>query len=148
MTKQFIAIQFTPKPHVMALDCALAWLVAPRPPTLSKRMGLGGCGGVHPTGSSPKIFLDFLFSWFIIGFMFQIESGVEIPPQSQPLRKTKYPFNRLNVGDSFVFPVSTDEDREAIQNRLQSAAANWGRSRGMRFVTRRVTQGIRVWRVK
>ena len=59
-----------------------------------------------------------------MGFMFQIESGVEIPPQSQPLRKMKYPFNRLNVGDSFVFPVGADEDREAIQNRLQSAAAN------------------------
>ena len=103
---------------------------------------------MHPTCFTPKNFLGFFIRWFIVGFMFQIESGVEIPPQSQPLRKTKYPFNRLNVGDSFVFPVATDEDREAIQNRLQSAAANWGRSRGMRFVTRRVTQGIRVWRVK
>ena len=104
--------------------------------------------GVHPTCVPPKNFLGFFIRWFIVGFMFQIESGVEIPPQSQPLRKTKYPFNRLNVGDSFVFPVATDEDREAVQNRLQSAAANWGRSRGMRFVTRRMTQGIRVWRVK
>ena len=103
---------------------------------------------MHPTAIPPKNFLGFFIRWFIVGFMFQIESGVEIPPQSQPLRKMKYPFNRLNVGDSFVFPVATDEDREAIQNRLQSAAANWGRSRGMRFVTRRVTQGIRVWRVK
>jgi hypothetical protein len=126
----------------------LVWHGACLPPTLPRAMGLGGCGGVHPTSFPPKKFLGFFNWWFIIGFMFQIESGVEIPPQSQPLRKTKYPFNRLNVGDSFVFPVSTDEDREAVQNRLQSAAANWGRSRGMRFVTRRVTQGIRVWRVK
>jgi hypothetical protein len=83
-----------------------------------------------------------------MGFMFQIESGVEIPPQAQPLRKMKYPFNQLNVGDSFVFPVGPDEDREAVQNRLQSAAANWGRSREMRFVTRRIGSGIRVWRIR
>ena len=120
--------------------------VTPLP--LPRRMAKGGPWGVHPTALTPKNFLGFFIRWFIVGFMFQIESGVEIPPQAQPLRKTKYPFNRLNVGDSFVFPVATDEDREAVQNRLQSAAANWGRSRGMRFVTRRVTQGIRVWRVK
>ena len=130
------------------LDCALAWHRQRPPHPLPRAMGLGGCEGVHPTCVPPKKFLGFFIRWFIVGFMFQIESGVEIPPQSQPWRKTKYPFNRLNVGDSFVFPVATDEDREAVQNRLQSAAANWGRSRGMRFVTRRVTQGIRVWRVK
>ena len=111
-------------------------------------MAKGGPRGVHPTLFPPKKFLGFFNWWFIVGFMFQIESGVEIPQQDKPVRKTKYPFNRLNVGDSFVFPVGIDDDREAIQNRLQSAAANWGRSRGMRFVTRRVTQGIRVWRVK
>ena len=101
-----------------------------------------------PTPFPPKNFLGFFIMWFIVGFMFEIESGVEIPPQSTPLRKMKYPFNRLNVGDSFVYPVTSPDDVEAVQNRLQSAAANWGRSRGMRFVTRRVTQGIRVWRVK
>ena len=101
-----------------------------------------------PTPFPPKKFLGFFIMWFIVGFMFEIESGVEIPPQSAPLRKMKYPFNRLNVGDSFVYPVTSPDDVEAVQNRLQSAAANWGRSRGMRFVTRRVTQGIRVWRVK
>ena len=103
---------------------------------------------MHPTVLPPKKNLGFFIRWFSMGFMFQIESGVEIPPQAQPLRKMKYPFNQLNVGDSFVFPVGPDEDREAVQNRLQSAAANWGRSRGMRFVTRRVPQGIRVWRIK
>ena len=87
-------------------------------------MGLGGCEGVPPTPFPPKKFLGFFILWFIVGFMFEIETGVEIPPQAKPLRKTKYPFNRLNVGQSFVFPVEGG-DVEVVQNRLQSAAANW-----------------------
>ena len=103
---------------------------------------------MHPTALPPKKNLGFLINWFRVGFMIKIESGVEIPQPEAPLRKMKYPFNCLSAGDSFVFPVEEGEDRDVVQNRLRSAAANWGRDHGVKFVTRRVQNGIRVWRVK
>jgi hypothetical protein len=85
--------------------------------------------------------------WFIIVVMFEIETGVEIAPKNTPERKTKYPFASMQKGDSFVCHLDGEEWR-VVENRVRSAAANWGSRRGVKFVTRKVPQGIRVWRVK
>jgi hypothetical protein len=72
---------------------------------------------------------------------FQIEKGVPVPEATD--RKTKYPFAKMAVGDSFSFPVS---DRHKITN----AACAWARYTGNGAKFRTLTSGdvSRVWRVK
>ena len=64
-----------------------------------------------------------------------------------PLRATKYPFNKLNIGDSFFAPfdeVFTPDKRY----RVAAAAYAAGKVQGKMFVTRTVDNGVRVWRVE
>ena len=54
--------------------------------------------------------------------------------------REKYPFLKMEIGDSFVF----SGNRKVI-----GAAASWYGSRyKMKFTTRSVDGGVRVWRVK
>lgn len=63
----------------------------------------------------------------------QIDKSVPMPDVS-PTRK--YPFPNMLVGDSFF-----SEDK-----RVSSAAHNWGKVNGVKFVTRAENGGIRIWR--
>lgn len=57
----------------------------------------------------------------------------DIPPP-----RNIYPFSDMQPGDSFV------TDRPAVR-----AAANvWAKRKGMKFITRTVEDGVRVWRVE
>jgi hypothetical protein len=56
-------------------------------------------------------------------------------------RVSKYPFASLGVGDSF-------EIRGAdLVHSLRCAASQYARRHGVRFATRAVPGGVRVWRV-
>jgi len=75
---------------------------------------------------------------------FTVESNVPLPPPSGNDRKggtgrpaTKYPFGEMKVGDSFV-TIEGDKAR--------TAAAQYGKTNGMRFITRKERGGIRIWR--
>lgn len=56
---------------------------------------------------------------------------------------TKYPFYRMRVGESFF---AATEDIATVP-RVRSAACMYGRMNGMKFRTRTVDGGIRVWRI-
>ena len=67
----------------------------------------------------------------------QIEKGVPVPKARTPM---KYPFEKMEVGDSFFVPKS--------QGNVSSAAVYWQkRHKGRRFVTRAENGGARCWRV-
>lgn len=70
---------------------------------------------------------------------YRVEDGAPPPPPPRACTR-RYPFAGMEVGQSFPAPLG---DRE----RIQSAASHMRRTRGMRFVVRRVDDfTIRIWR--
>ena len=71
-----------------------------------------------------------------------VEKGVPLPPEKRG-RPTRYPWDEMNVGDSFLY-----SKRHAMSRHASSAASSAGRSRGWTFTTRKVPEGVRIWRIK
>ena len=67
-----------------------------------------------------------------------IENNVPVPSDISGTRK--YPFNKMQVGDSFALPV-------AHYKRLQRAAHAYGDYHGLKFSVRNQGETVRVWRV-
>lgn len=65
---------------------------------------------------------------------FAIEKNIPFPE--------KYPFRVMEVGDSFLVP-----DKFEVY-RLRSIMGHHHRNSGLRFTTRTVAEGIRVWRTQ
>lgn len=70
---------------------------------------------------------------------FRIESNVPAPAV---LPKSKYPFSRMEVGDSFFIP----DDK--IRDRVYAAANSYGKARGQKYIVRKYGDGYRCWRKK
>lgn len=81
-----------------------------------------------------------------------IERNVFIPPPGQG--RPKYPWNSMDVvkgnpprGDSFLVECSY-EDMERTMNSLTSSAHKNSYRTGKQFALRRMTDGVRVWRIR
>ena len=72
--------------------------------------------------------------------MFQIEKNVPIPPRRE--YKTKYPWDEMDVGDSFYVPNTKSGSIACGVYRASK------RFEGKKFISRSEAGGIRVWRVK
>lgn len=76
-----------------------------------------------------------------------IEFGVPIPPRRKPGSRKyvspKYPWNTLEVGDSFEIIHDGSNDRHYNITRSVRAA---GKRLGVTFVTRYTERGTRIWR--
>ena len=72
----------------------------------------------------------------------QVERGIEMP---NPRVVFSYPYEDMDVGDSFVVPVLMK--RKTLQNVLN---ANYRASKrlGWKFIARTEGEQIRVWRVQ
>lgn len=68
--------------------------------------------------------------------MYEIEKSIPFPHEAK-----KYPFDEMDVGDSFFVP---NKKSGAISGSKQIAQ----RRTGFKFVCRNVDGGVRVWRVK
>ena len=75
--------------------------------------------------------------------LFAVEKGVPLPARKNGDRATKYPFMRMEVGDSFLIPCQGEECRKA-----QMRVSGRKPTKGKKFTTRMVEGGIRVWRVE
>lgn len=72
--------------------------------------------------------------------MIEIEKGITMP-ERQNKRKVIYPFDNMNVGDSFfVGNASHAKMTAAIQYRQRKAPSR-------KYAARMVDGGVRVWRV-
>jgi hypothetical protein len=69
---------------------------------------------------------------------FVIEKGVPLPGRG---RSPIYPFEQMEVGDSFAVP----EDKRHV---VGPAAAWFGKRHGRKYSVRKTTGGFRVWRVE
>lgn len=70
--------------------------------------------------------------------MFEIEKFVPIPVGYA--KKKKYPFAEMEIGDSILFCGSD-------MKKARSYSHAFGVRHGMKFVTRLVDGGMRIWRV-
>ena len=73
--------------------------------------------------------------------MQEIRIGVQMPEKSSP-RSTKYPFNRMAVGDSVCFNAYVDHAK------IRRAAHCYGQYKGWKFTTRIVDHELVIWRTK
>lgn len=77
----------------------------------------------------------------------QIESGIPIPPRAGGTgRPSKYPFDQLKPGDSFLVPHH-DGNPVVTVRRMAAAVKGAAKRTGWKFTTRRLSEGLRVWRV-
>jgi hypothetical protein len=78
--------------------------------------------------------------------MYKICSDIKIPERLNDRRTVcKYPWDKMNVGDSFYIEGYTT----AKQTQLQSNGSDWARRNNhlVKFATRKEGDGIRVFRV-
>ena len=85
-------------------------------------------------------------------YKIEIESGVEVPRINHARKKTPFPIDKLDVGQSFFIPETSGYgDLKKIRRRLSSLMANRSKTEGKRFKARKVIEneklGIRVWRL-
>jgi hypothetical protein len=73
---------------------------------------------------------------------YRVEKGIPLPPRkTSGSYRSKYPFTRMAIGDSFVV---ADSATAKIRT-----AASWAAIRhGMKFSCRKTDDGIRVWRTR
>lgn len=72
---------------------------------------------------------------------FKIEKGVPIITGRRANTGGKYPFEKLEIGDSFLVPNKTT-------NTFGSFLSYWSRRLKRKFISRKVEGGVRVWRIK
>lgn len=75
--------------------------------------------------------------------MYEIEDGIEVPVIS----RAKYPWREMAVGQSFFVKNRSGDGRRTHQHMCSVAWAAKKRL-GMKFSTRRVEGGVRVWRLE
>lgn len=71
---------------------------------------------------------------------FKIEKDVPV------VRASKYPFPKMDVGDSFLVPNTTTYARDG--KTAIAAASRFGLKHGWKFVCRTVDGGVRIWRAE
>ena len=75
---------------------------------------------------------------------YSVDKDVPVPAQTQGL---KYPWDKMNAGDSVLIPWEEERSNRYLQANVYAAAKQWlGRHRpDMACTTRSETDGLRVW---
>ena len=76
----------------------------------------------------------------------EIENDIEIPLRNI----TKYPFARMEVGNSVLIERTNEENLRFLARNLRSVLSHYCRKDNKKFTTRarQKENGIRIWRVK
>ncbi len=72
--------------------------------------------------------------------MFKIEKDIPVAPIERDT--SLYPWRNMEVGDSIII------ERPEHQFTARSAASAYGKKHKMKFVSRKLPEGMRIWRVK
>ena len=73
---------------------------------------------------------------------YEVVSGIPVPTPHKPTTPSPYPFDALNVGDSFFVPGATHRTIANHLNRYRS------KNRNKTLVSRIIDGGLRIWRTK
>ena len=84
--------------------------------------------------------------------MIHIEKDVP-PPERKTGRPPKYPFMKMEVGDSFTLPLAgtlTNKGSDTVTQRLRSATENHTKKYGRKFMLRTLKDEgvVRCWRIE
>jgi hypothetical protein len=80
---------------------------------------------------------------------YRISKNIPIPERRGPGERThskrlKYPFDRLDIGESFMVPASDPAEKNRVRGRLTGTSI---RFKDREFAIRNVNKGVRVWRI-
>jgi hypothetical protein len=73
--------------------------------------------------------------------MIEIESSVPLPAL-----QSKYPFDKMEVGDSFFIPCGFLEVQKCL-TKARNESQKFKQGKEVRFYSAIVDQGVRVWRI-
>jgi hypothetical protein len=76
--------------------------------------------------------------------MYKVES-VELPQAKG--RQTKYPFKTLEVGESFLI-IASPAEMTKTQRKMSALSVVSGKRYGKKFITRRMEDGVRIFRIE
>lgn len=90
--------------------------------------------------------------------MFEVESGVAIPPKkaianiqkansAQYDHRRKYPWGAMGIGDSFMIPCEP-EDVQRMSSRIGGQLTYRKKNTSTMFTLRAVEGGLRIWRIQ
>lgn len=77
----------------------------------------------------------------------KIQIQKNIPIQTKREAKSKYPFEDMEVGDSF-FVKCDEETLSSKRSTVLSSSIYYGKMAGKKFTSRTFPEGFRIWRVK
>lgn len=80
----------------------------------------------------------------------QIEKNIPLPPRAYDKagRNTRYPFPDMEIGDSFILKLSADPKKaRAKRVSISGLMLYHARKRGAKYASRRLADGLRVWRI-
>jgi hypothetical protein len=81
-----------------------------------------------------------------------IEKGIPIPERIYPGARPKYPFAKLQVGESFFLPSKNFIELRRLYQRITAAASSHRRLYGGKFTIRQMNMhgvvGIRIWKIE
>lgn len=84
--------------------------------------------------------------------MFEIQKHIPIPEwrRGRPSLDRGYPFDSMDVGDSFAVPVDPGTNRTAVQKHVRLVAFRPEHRKNHKYVTRSMVEDgrevVRVWR--
>jgi hypothetical protein len=73
---------------------------------------------------------------------FTIEKAIPIPEHNRKFAK-QYPFEQMEIGDSFLVPLATDKSPSNIYSALSQAKKRLN----INLTSARVEGGLRIWRI-
>lgn len=82
--------------------------------------------------------------------MYPIRKGVPLPPRRvgrKLLIETKYPFGKMEVGDSFVVKAAASGLKKEM-TRMRAVANTAQKHFGFKFALRPVENGVGIWRTQ
>jgi hypothetical protein len=74
---------------------------------------------------------------------FEIEKGIPVPRPSGRRAKA-YPFEKMEIGDSFLVPLERDKSPSSIHSAISQAKKRLN----INLTSARVEGGVRVWRIE
>lgn len=82
--------------------------------------------------------------------MFEIQKNVQIPESRGRPVGMVYPFDQMEVGDSFAVPVDATKKIASVQRDIRSAARSPNHRKSHKYVTRSLVEDgqvvVRIWR--
>ena len=73
---------------------------------------------------------------------FKIEKNIQTPRRKYQSRKN-YPFDKLEIGDSFFVPETRTSKRS-----IAAYSSLMGKLLNKRFITKTQENGVRIWRIE